>query len=119
MARTGRPPYQPTERDRDTVKVMVAAGIEHANIARCLRIAQMTLRKHFREEIDTSAERANAQVAGVLFKRATNPSDPSGVTAAIWWTKTRMGWKEKNETAITGADGKELIVRIGGADAEL
>jgi hypothetical protein len=43
----------------------------------------------------TAAWRANAKVAENLFWMATNPtpSRPT-VTAAIFWAKTHMGWRE-------------------------
>jgi hypothetical protein len=46
--------------------------------------------KAFRRELDVGATKANAKVAESLFKQATN----GNVTAQIWWTKCRMGWKE-------------------------
>lgn len=111
----GRAAYEPTEKDRKTVELMTAAGIEQEAMCKCLGISQDTLAKHYRTELDTAAERANAQVAATLFKRATSTSDPSGVTAAIWWTKTRMKWKEKSETALTGADGGAIKVEDASA----
>ena len=53
----GRPPYEPTEADRNTVKTMAACGITHDEIARCLGtngIAAKTLRRHFRLELKTA-----------------------------------------------------------------
>jgi hypothetical protein len=108
-------PYVATEKDRKTVELMTAAGIEQEAMCKCLGISQDTLARHYRTELDTAAERANAQVAATLFRRATNPTDPSGVTAAIWWTKTRMRWKEKTETALTGADGGAIKVEDANA----
>src|SRR5690349_7090011 len=106
MARTGRPPYQPSERDRQTVEIMTAAGIDQPSIGLCLGISHPTLRKHFKRELATAAQRANAKVAASLFQKATSPDHPGAVTAAIWWSKTRMGWKETQVNEHTGKDGK-------------
>lgn len=119
MARTGRPPYEPTERDRQTVEIMVAAGIERPNIALCVGISEPTLRKHFRRELDTASVRANTRVAAALFKKATSDDHPGAVTAAIWWTKCRNRWAEVVKNEHTGANGEEIVVRIAGTDADL
>jgi DNA-binding CsgD family transcriptional regulator len=108
----GRPAYEPTERDRQTVKLMVAAGIERLDIAACLGIDPKTLRKYFKSEMRTAAQRANAQVAGSLFNKATSADHPQAVTAAIWWTKTRMGWKETVKNEHTGEDGEPILAVV-------
>jgi len=56
-------------------------------------ISEPTLRSAFRKEIDTGKATADAQVARNLHKLACG-SGSGAVSAAIWWTKTRMGWKE-------------------------
>ena len=55
-ARRGReqPPHQPTKVDRDTVTVMVAAGIQQLDIAKARGISVSTLRKWYRYELDTA-----------------------------------------------------------------
>lgn len=96
----GRPTYKPTDADKNTVSVMVAAGIPQENIARCIGekgIDLKTLRKHFRQELDTSADKANAAVAQSLFQQAKS----GNTSAAIWWTKSKMGWKETVKTENT------------------
>ena len=61
-------------------------------------IDEKTLRKHFRRELDTAAIKANAKIGGTLYNKAIN----GDTTAAIWWSKTRMGWKEKSEIEHSG-----------------
>jgi len=51
------------------------------------------LRKHYREELDTGHIKATAKVAESLFRKATTDGAQS-VTAAIFWLKTRGGWRE-------------------------
>ena len=57
----GRPKYEPTEADRNTVRSMAATGFTHVAIAKCLGIRgidEKTLRRHFRRELDTAADKA-------------------------------------------------------------
>lgn len=69
---------------------MAAYGIPECDISRVLSIDPKTLRKHYRDELDLGAIKANAQVAGFLFNSARN----GNVSAQIFWLKTRARWKE-------------------------
>jgi hypothetical protein len=89
----GRLSYQPDETSRRQVEAMAGYGIPEADIARVIGIDAKTLRKHYREELDIAHVKANSAVAQSLFKKATGDG-PQSVTAAIFWCKTRMGWKE-------------------------
>jgi hypothetical protein len=54
---------------------------------------------------------ANSKVAGNLLLMATGPRDlKTTVTAAIWWTKAKMGWKDTSRIENTGPDGGPLQV---------
>ena len=87
-----KPTFKPTEEERKLVEQMSAVGIPQSNIAMVIRdgIDDKTLRKHFRKELDTAATKANAKIGGTLFNKAVN----GDTSAAIFWAKTRMGWKE-------------------------
>jgi hypothetical protein len=101
-ARTrGQPAYEATEKDRLTVKVMVAGGIEQAAIAGVLGIAPKTLRKHFRREIDTAAAESGAQVVASIITMAVGQKPAPGraaiapnFNAAKWFSQARMAWSE-------------------------
>lgn len=82
--------YVPTVGDREDVIIMAAVGITHKQIAACLNISDDTLRKHYRDELDHSADRANANVAKSLYQSALN----GDTTAAIFWMKCRLQWKD-------------------------
>lgn len=109
---TGQPPFEPTDDERKTVELMVAVGIPHEGIARCIRdgIDDKTLRKHFREELDTAVHKANAKVGGAMFNKAIG----GDVGAQKYWMGSRAGWKETQVNEIKG----EFTVTIGGNDAE-
>lgn len=106
----GRPPgtgYHPSPEQRDLVTVMAAMGIpEEHMVAAVLNpksgqpISPVTLRKHFRKELDQGFVRANAKVGASLFKNATTPTDayPGGVPIAqLFWLKCRARWQQHPE----------------------
>ena len=95
---------------------MAGYGIPETDIARVLGIDPKTLRKHYREELDIGHVKANAKVAESLFRKATG-DDRQSVTAAIFWLKTRAGWKE---TSVHEVNGGRVQARIEAmSDAEL
>lgn len=88
----GRPCFEPTDEQRAYVASMVGCGIQQDKISQIIGCAPKTLRKHFQHELETGETIANAEVARSLFDQAIG----GNVTAAIWWTKSRMGWTEKS-----------------------
>ncbi|GEP00506.1 hypothetical protein [Methylobacterium haplocladii] len=101
-----RAPHEPTAKTRGLVEGYAACGTPEADIAVIIGIDPKTLRKYYRDELDTAHIRANAKVAQSLFSHATNPaSGMKGVTAAIFWMKTRGRWKETTVVENTGKDG--------------
>ena len=102
---TGRPQYIKKDNDVKTVEALSIAGVTQKLIAQILKISEPTLRKHFREELDTSKARANAVISQALFKNAKD----GNVAAQIFWLKTQAGWKEKNYHELTGKDGDKLF----------
>lgn len=108
----GRPSHAPSEKDRKTVESMASYGIKQDEIADVLGVDPKTLRTHYRKELDLSSTKANALVAQSLFAKATASqcSGPS-VTAAIFWLKTRAGWKERDVHEHTGADGGPIQIQ--------
>jgi len=104
--RTGYHPFVPTKEQRDNVEALAGYGIAHEEICRLVinprtgrPIDDKTLRRHFRSELGTGYVKANAKVVQSLYAQATG----GNVTAAIWWTKARMGWAERVEHS--GKDG--------------
>src|SRR3954453_10043280 len=90
---TRRPSFEPTQAQRQMVEAMAGCGVPEADIAVVIGIAPKTLRKHFRDELDTGHIKANAKVVGNLYRIATG-SGREAVTAAIFWLKVRAGWRE-------------------------
>jgi hypothetical protein len=101
----GRPPFEPSDEDRVAVTTLCACGTRHELIARHLDIDCKTLRKHFRKELASGREDANAMVARSLFRQAI----AGNTVASIFWLKTRANWREANTVEMVGANGKPLI----------
>jgi transcriptional regulator with XRE-family HTH domain len=108
-AKTGRPPYKPTDETRKQVEALVGYGITEEQICQMIGISRPTLIKYYREEIDTGTAKANAKVAQSLYQKATGDG-ASAVTAAIFWLKTRAGWKETIVNENVGKDGGPIQV---------
>jgi hypothetical protein len=98
----GRPPFEASDEMRKAVEAMSSVGIPQSDIAKAFGISEPTLRKYFREELDTAAIKANARVAANLYKQATK-DDIRSATPAIFWLKTRMGWKDSVQVEHTGS----------------
>ena len=103
--------HEPTEKTRSEVSALVSFGVPQEKIASYIGISHPTLRKHYHHELGFSSIKANAQVARYLFSLASGQAINSGAThgdcktAAMFWAKTRMGWRETNHIDHTSSDG--------------
>src|SRR4029079_12776793 len=95
-----RPSHKPDSGVRRQVEAMAAYGVAEPDIAKVVAIDPKTLRKHYRDELDTGHIKANSKVAESLFRKAIGEG-PQSVTAAIFWLKTRARWKETMVNEIT------------------
>ena len=96
------PPFVPTAENRNVVQALAGFGIPHVDIARLIinprtgsGISLTVLLANFAEELAVGLAKANAKVAGFLFKKASGEmgDDGAAITAAIFWLKCRAGWK--------------------------
>ena len=81
-----------TERNRNTVRMLSGYGIPQDQIAAEIGVSLHTLERHYRADLDEGIRKANSLVVQNLHRQATKDS-PNAVTAAIWWTKSRMQWR--------------------------
>lgn len=95
----GLPKHQPTDATRQTVQLHVMVGSRQEVIAEILGISVDTLYRHYKAEMDTAREKANASIGGALYKKAMG----GDTTAMIFWLKTRARWKETVD--ISNEDG--------------
>lgn len=100
--------HNPSEESRKLVRTLAAVGIRHEDIASKLDISADTLVKYYRKELDDGRIDANASIGRTLFEQAK----AGNTSAAIFWLKTRAGWKETQVTEMTGADGQPLLSGI-------
>jgi biotin operon repressor len=112
--------HQTTEQTRSEVSALASFGIPQEDIASYLGISKPTLAKHYAEELKVSSIKANAAVGKYLYRLASgaalkDPQNPASHAecsrSAMFWAKTRMGWRETNRTEVTGADGEELVIK--------
>lgn len=111
--KAGRPPnagaYVPTEQERQMVLRAAGLGMSRQEIANLMpsvvrtkdpsksSMSINTLTMYFEHELEKGRAQANLNVANALYKNAVGGTEtnPDGhVTAQIWWTKTRMGWRD-------------------------
>jgi hypothetical protein len=96
--------YVPTDAQRSLVERASAFGITQAEIATQLKISEPTLRKHFRDELDGGAFKANMKVGGNMYGLTQSADEQVRLRACQWWTARRMGWKETTTQQMTGPD---------------
>jgi hypothetical protein len=108
MGTSGQKPHEPTDVTRAKVSALSGYGIPQEQIAADIGITVPTLHKYYRAELDAGIRKANAAVVRNLHRQATKDTYHA-VTAAIWWTKTRMGWRGES-LEVTGKDGGPLQV---------
>ena len=104
------PKHVPTPEMRKTIEMLAAVGVPHKEIARLHRMGNDTLRRCYKDELATGATKANAKVAESLFRMATGAKP--NVAAAIWWSKTRMGWREPKIENEHHHDGKLVVEHV-------
>lgn len=115
--RRGRPPFVPTEEQRQFVHQASTAGLSLDSICLMVKwphngrpISQQTLLTHFRQELSEGTIKANIAVGGKLFAlcMAGNPA------AIFFWQKTRMRMREAPQAVeVTGKDGQPLQQQSG------
>ena len=95
----------PTEETRKLVRSLSAVGIRYVDIASKLEISDDTLVKHYKKDLEDGRTDANASIGQTLFQQAKN----GNTAAAIFWLKTRAGWKETNAVEHSGEVGVKWL----------
>jgi len=108
--KAGMPSFVPTDEQRRIVEKAAGFGLPQERICQLIvsertgkAIDKKTLGEAFRAELDRGMALADYAVAKSLYDQAVG----GNVTAQIWWTKARMGWKETQvvENKTTDFDG--------------
>ena len=107
----GRRAHIPDPTSRRQVEAMAGYGVPEADIAGVIGVDPKTLRKHYRGELKHGHVKANAKVAENLFRKATGEGREA-VIAAIFWLKTRAGWRETSVHEIGGLNSRPIEVEL-------
>ena len=111
-----KPLHQPTDKTRAEIIALRSYGVPIKEVAAYIGIDDKTLYKYYKDELDNSAIKANANVGKFLYQAASGQALATGATysdcvrAAMFWAKTRMGWKETNVQEVKMAD--EPIAKV-------
>lgn len=114
----GQQPYVKTPEVAATVSALSTFGVNQEDICRFIGVSLPTLHKYFRQELDESAAKGKVAVTKFLFHAASGKALDDGAAyadclrAAMFYAKTRMGWKETNVNEITNPDGSLTPTRI-------
>ena len=108
----------PDDNLRMTVATMSLAGFPIPKICAALKISAETLQEHYKFELENGRTNLMTQVVQSLAQRAIGGSD----TAAIFLAKARLGWSDRQQVELTGANGgpieiqqkTEIVTRLAG-----
>jgi transposase len=100
----GRKAHKPTPENRSQVEALAAFGIRQEHIAEMIGASLNTLNKYYRRELEFGLSKANAKVANSLFRKAIGEGREAAI-CAMFWLKTRAGWKETNIHQHEGKNG--------------
>ncbi len=90
--------HKPTDKAKEHVRAMAGVGVSEERIAKYLGICRDTLRKYYKEILDTSRGEGIKQVANALYENAMK----GNVTAQIFYLKIQDKWLEKVEDEDKG-----------------
>lgn len=99
----GQQPYNKTAEASATVSALATFGVNQEDICLFVGVSLPTLHKYFRKELDESAAKGKVAVTKFLFHAASGKAIDEGAShadclrAAMFYAKTRMGWKETQE----------------------
>ena len=116
--------HEPTDKTRSEVSALASFGVPQEDIATYIGISKPTLAKHYPDELSFSSIKANATVGKFLFNMASGQAMKNGATygecsrAAMFWAKTRMGWRETQHVEHSGALNINLVDNFVADDPE-
>ena len=96
----GRPPFEPTDAQRQIVQVLKSNGVGERVIAANVGCDTKTLRKHFKAELTDGRLQVKAAIGVALVRAAL----AGNVAAAKYWLSTHGGpeWRISERREIVG-----------------
>jgi len=104
MGKRGPQPILPTDDERKRIRMYAGLGVPQEDIGKLVGRSVDWLAKHCREELDKGLAETKAKVGGAIVQAALK----GNMTAAIFYAKTQMGWKETTVQEHTGKDGEAI-----------
>ncbi len=108
----GSPEHEPTEQTRKLVRDFYAAGVPQSRLAEHIGITEMTLRKHYRNEMDLTVDGMASALASNLYQDALAGDKQS----REFWLKTRARWSfakpEEDKKSTTDTLLEKLIEKL-------
>lgn len=124
------PPAQPEPLAMPTDEAGVAGAVERLaglglsvqDMAYILNRSVTDITASFPDAIQSGSAKANFRVTNALFTTAIDRGHRGHVTAAIYWTKARLGWRDQGESVterlsgdlIEGPSDDEIAARFEG-----
>jgi hypothetical protein len=113
---SGRPAHEPSKHTRHTVKFLYAGGRTQAQIAEIIDVHEATLRKYYVAELEIGKAEIDAAMTQGLVLRGIGGPDQDwtkiDTAANLFWHKTRMGFRERDERHHTGIVGTFDLVQL-------
>ena len=93
-------------------------GLDAKDIGLIIGMSAGQVEAAFGASLESGAAKANLRVSNALFQTAIDRKHRGHTTAAIYWTKARMGWSDGGYHRLQ--QGDELpVARAPATDAEL
>jgi hypothetical protein len=98
----------PNKTAQAVVALGAAMGMTIAQIAKRGGISIDTIYEHYRDELENGADAVNLAIVANIVTIAKSATHPKAITAAIYWTKARMGWRDGDGAKTPdGGEGDE------------
>lgn len=108
--------HEPTDQSRAIVHRAAGLGLTREQIAVLMGIGPTILNKHYHYELTTAVAFLNFNVANNLYSMAINQNHPHSARSAMFWMKTRAGWRETTRHEHVGEGGGPVRHEIRAAD---
>ena len=108
----GRPPHEPTKVTRNTVEILVAAGLTQGEIAQKMGMDRKTLVRHYEHELNVGWANAIHDAAAVILSKMREENGADQLDAAKFFL-TRRGkglWTEVKQMELSGPNGAAMQV---------
>lgn len=102
-------PHVPTEADRNKVRIMASMGMTLPQMSAVMGISHVTLTKYYKNDIDHGAAIINQAITANLARQALK-NDFKAAPAAMFWAKTRMGWRDTSNVEHSGPNGGAIQI---------